>query len=324
MASDHQNVSSEDGDDRSPNSLGAVGGDDQAVSSEQAPVLAVGGKTLIEDGFDVAAHGGGRLEDVEGFMPHRAMTEGFGSVSVALDEALEALPRNCDLEFGEPESVCGNDDRVQVIKTANVPWRMICQLVITRHDDVKSRCTGWFIGPRTVMTAGHCVYSHTAGGWAKSIEVVPGMNGSERPFGAATGTSFRSVSGWTTDKKPDHDYGAIILPDNSLGNTVGHFGFASLTDAELDNLLVNNSGYPGDKPFGTQWFNAGRVTKVTARRLFYMIDTYGGSSGSPVWRASGEKRHAVGIHAYGGCPNKATRITQSVFKNMKKWKDLAS
>lgn len=34
--------------------------------------------------------------------------------------------------------------------------------------------------------------------------------------------------------------------------------------------------YPGDKAFGTQWFSAGTVTQVTARRLSYMVDTFGG------------------------------------------------
>jgi V8-like Glu-specific endopeptidase len=109
-----------------------------------------------------------------------------------------------------------------------------------------------------------------------------------------------------------------------LGNTVGWFGFACLSGSSLRNLLVNNAGYAGDKPFGTLWFNAGRITRVTTRRLYYMIDTYGGHSGSPVWRSRGGRRYGVGVHNYGGCPNKATRITRPVFENMKNWKNLGS
>jgi V8-like Glu-specific endopeptidase len=85
---------------------------------------------------------------------------------------------------------------------------------------------------------------------------------------------------------------------------------------------VNNSGYPGDKPFGTQWFNAGAITQVTNRKIYYMIDTYGGQSGSPVWRFLNGQRHGVGIHAYGGCPNSATRIVKEVFDNMLAWRNL--
>jgi V8-like Glu-specific endopeptidase len=90
----------------------------------------------------------------------------------------------------------------------------------------------------------------------------------------------------------------------------------------LRNLLINNSGYPADKPFGTQWFNAGRISRVTDRKLFYMVDTYGGQSGSAIWRFRNGQRHAVGIHGYGGCPNSAVRIIRPVFDNMLAWKRL--
>lgn len=334
MAGKHEDVCSESTEDQ-PQDEGPLASDDDAgdvdVSSEggeangageDAGAVPPGAEGDVEDGVDVETHAGGTLESVEGFDVARSMTEGFPTMYVEIDEALAALPPNCQLEFEEPESVCGRDDRVRITATSRIPWRMICQLIITRKDGLRSRCTGWFIGPKCVMTAGHCVYSHSAGGWARQIEVIPGMNGGTRPFGSLVGTHFRSVKGWTQNQKSTHDYGCIILPNASLGNRTGWFGFANLTTAALTNLLVNNSGYPGDKPFGTQWFNAGRITRVTARRLYYMIDTFGGQSGSPTWRLKSGKRHAVGVHAYGGCPNKSTRITKPVFDNMKKWKSL--
>lgn len=326
----HASVSSEteqpdgpgDGD-RAPEDQGLH----DSVSSETDEGSGAGGESdgdgdLIEDGQDAAMHGGGQLESVDGFELDHAMTEGFASEEEAITEELEGTPRSCDLEYEEPESVCGRDDRVRIRATTRVPWRLICQLIITRRDNRTSRCTGWFIGPRTVMTAGHCVYSRAAGGWARRIQVIPGMDANRRPYGSQTGTSFRSVTGWTRNASPDYDYGAIILPNNTLGNRVGWFGFASLSTGSLRNLLVNNSGYPGDKPFGTQWYNAGRITRVTSRRLFYMLDTAGGQSGSPTWRYRNGQRHAVGIHAYGGCPNKSTRINSAVFNNMRAWKNL--
>ena len=282
-----------------------------------------GGGPLVEDGFEMPIHGGSTIEMVDGFDEARAMTEGLGAEVVPVDPTLNALPRSCDLEFGgeSPESVCGRDDRVHVKAVTRIPWRYICQLIITLKDGRRSRCTGWFISPRTVMTAGHCVYSHSAGGWAKSIEVIPGMNGALRPFGSAVGRSFYSVKGWTKNRKPNYDYGCIILPKSKpLGKKTGWFGFASLGSSQLKRLLVNNSGYAGDKAFGTQWYNAGRITKISSRKLYYMLDTFGGHSGSPVWRYRSGKRHAVGVHAYGGCPNSSTRINSPVFKNMKSWK----
>lgn len=316
--SQHKMVSSENDDQLSASGHKSVSSEAEAIS-----VGTEAGEELVEDGLDIETHGGGCLEDVPGFDATHAFTEGFESHKSSIAENQDSSP-SCLLEYEQLESVCGRDDRVRITATTRVPWRMICQLFITRNDGRGSICTGWFIGPRTVMTAGHCVYSHSAEGWARSIKVVPGMDGSSRPYGSLVGTSFRSVQGWTRDRSPDYDYGAIILPNNSLGNRVGWFGFAALSDGSLNELLINNSGYPGDKPTGTQWFNSGRITKVTDQRLFYMLDTAGGQSGSITWRLREGKRHAVGIHAYGGCPNKSTRINREVFDNMKMWKNLGS
>jgi glutamyl endopeptidase len=261
----------------------------------------------------------GELEFVPEFDPTNALSEGLQNRFVT--EEFTSLRPAEEAEFTTPESVCGHDDRVHITATAAIPWRWICQLIITMPNGAGFRGTGWFIGPRCVMTAGHCVYSKSNGGWARRIEVIPGMNGAARPYGSSIGTNFRSVTGWTNNEDPNYDYGCIVIP-NPLGNTVGFFGFASLTDASLNNLLSNNSGYAGDKPFGTQWFNAGRVTNVTARKIYYMLDTFGGQSGSPVWRFLNNQRHAIGIHAYGGCPNSATRIIPAVYNNMLAWRNL--
>src|SRR5260370_906766 len=141
---------------------------------------------------------------------------------------LENLPDAGSLAYQLPETVCGSDERTQITATANIPWRWICELIIRYPDGAGARGTGWFIGPHTVMTAGHVVFSKANGGWARQIEVIPGMNGTLRPFGSQIGTSFRSVTGWTQNTNPEYEYGAIILPNNNLGARVGWFGFAVL------------------------------------------------------------------------------------------------
>ena len=60
---------------------------------------------------------------------------------------------------------------------------------------------------------------HEAGGWVRSIEVIPGCNDSSQPFGSYVATAFRSVTGWTNSKNRVHDYGAIILPAASRPGT---------------------------------------------------------------------------------------------------------
>lgn len=280
----------------------------------------------VEDGFDLGTHGGGSIESVEGYQMYDPMVVGLGAAeSTPLPSGWETIPTAARVQYeDERETVCGGvDDRASVSNPGGPPWRMICQLLVTGTNGLRVRGTGWFIGPRTVMTAGHCVHSTKLGGWVETIEVVPGMDGRRRPFGSAVSRSFRSVSGWVENQSAPHDYGCIILPENDrLGDKTGWFGFANLSDDALENLLVNNSGYPGDKAFGTQWFNAGRLTGTTGRQLEYMVDTAQGQSGSPVWRftKTAGKRHVIGIHNYGGCANRSTRITEAVIANMRRWK----
>ncbi|WP_380167773.1 trypsin-like serine peptidase [Jannaschia sp. R86511] len=223
------------------------------------------------------------------------------------------------------ESVLGTDDRVRVEDTAAYPWRVHASLLITAADGSSWVGTGWFIGPRTLVTAGHCVYitgSNVPGrdGWARSIQVMPGRQGSTLPYGSVTSTSFRSVRGWTVDGSEHFDYGAIVLP-TPLGSTVGWFGYGVYSDAQLQDSTVNVSGYPGDKPAGTQWYHANRVSGVNATKVFYTADTMGGQSGSAVYQLRDGARYAVAVHAYGGASaNSGTRINRQVFDNLGRWR----
>jgi glutamyl endopeptidase len=223
------------------------------------------------------------------------------------------------------ETVHGVDDRVKITNTTVFPFRAIASLLITAADGSRWIGTGWFISPRTLVTAGHVVYIKNSGvpgrdGWVRSITVIPGRNGASEPFGRAVSTTFRSVTGWTNNGDEKHDYGAIIIP-TPLGNTVGTFGFGVYSDADLLRVTANISGYPGDKPAGTQWFDARRVASVAPNKVFYDIDTMGGQSGAPVWRVVGSQRIGIAVHAYGGVTaNSGTRITPSVNANLISWK----
>lgn len=220
------------------------------------------------------------------------------------------------------EVVIGTDDRLRIDPASAYPWRAICSLLITARDRSRWIGTGWLVGERTLVTAGHVVYIHSRGGWVRSIEVIPGRNAAERPFGSCTATAFRSVRGWTEDRNRDYDYAAIILPESCpKGREVGWLGFANLDTETLERLTVNLSGYPGDKPPGTQWWHARRLTDVEPRTIVYNIDTAGGQSGAPVWRLRNGQRHAVGIHTNGFVGgNSATRISRPVYENLVRWK----
>jgi V8-like Glu-specific endopeptidase len=271
---------------------------------------------------------GGEAEEIVEDETYTEVAEGDASNPLEVEGMFteEELVQEFGIECCQEmlEIVHGRDDRVRVWNTRPYPWRTICDLEIRTKTGGSGGCTGAFIGPRVVLTAGHCLYLHAHGGWARSIKVIPGRNGSQEPYGSAVGTYFISTKGWVQNRNSNYDYGVIVLPSNKkLGNTVGWMGLASLSFSSLLGLLVNSSGYPGDKPTGTQWWNANRILSVSSRRIYYQIDTAGGQSGSPVWRYRNGKRHIIGIHTTGGAPfNGATRIIKPVFDNLVKWKNL--
>jgi V8-like Glu-specific endopeptidase len=218
------------------------------------------------------------------------------------------------------EVIIGTDDRKRVMNTVGDPWRRICLLRITFPNGQVFRGTGFFVGARSLVTAGHCVYLHSQGGWARKIEVSPGANGTARPYGTAVSTTFRSVRGWVNGKKPECDYGCIVLPAGSFGGrAMGKFGFAAFDGPQLLARAAVLTGYPGDKPMEL-WGMKRRLKTVTAKTLIYDIDTVGGQSGAPVYLKQNGKRYVVGIHNYGNAAgNSATRVTPLVYQRLKNW-----
>lgn len=227
------------------------------------------------------------------------------------------------------ESVIGRDDRTQIVNTATYPWSAHASLLIEMADGSFAIGTGFFIGPHTVVTAGHCVFVQGAAsdprrGWVRSVTVMPGRNGNLLPFGSVKvgAAGIRSVSGWTGNGDPNWDAGALILPSN-LGNQTGTLGFANFSTQTLNSTVANITGYPGDKPNGTQWYHSRALSSVSAQRIHYEVDTFGGQSGSAVYRLLNGQRHAFGIHTNGVFPgvptNSGVRITQPLFDRLKAW-----
>jgi len=137
-----------------------------------------------------------------------------------------------------------------------------------------------------------------------------------------TGEVFHSVVGSTDNVDPQFVYGVFTIPTD-LGDQVGTLGFGVLSQSELLDATCNLSGYPGDKPTGTQWYHHNRIASVTPRKVFYDIDTAGGQSGAAVYRIDNTgNRTAFGIHAYGGAStNSATRISTPAYQNLNNWLD---
>lgn len=222
------------------------------------------------------------------------------------------------------------DERTRIVETNEAPWRMVCALAIDGPWGAFLG-TGWLVGPRTIITAGHCVYdTKQMGGWANKITIAPGQDGDERPYGSFDSTKFSTVDLWVKNQDPDFDISAIHLAE-PVGDRVGWFQVASLTDDQLKDYMLNVSGYPAQPGGGTQqWWAKNRIREVTPRRIFYDVDTSGGQSGAPVYiiEKEGAPPTVVGIHAYGvgGTPqsiplqvNSAPRIIPEVVAQIEAW-----
>jgi V8-like Glu-specific endopeptidase len=232
----------------------------------------------------------------------------------------EALART------QMEAVLGTDERVKITNTTVTPWKQICSLKITTADGKKYIGSGSIISSRLILTAGHCVYIPRTKSYVKSIEVIPGRNGSSKPFRSHVATLFAASKGWKDSQKKEYDFGFVILPPKHGIDSarVGSMGVANTSNANVLGWTVNNSGYPGDRDGGQhQYFNAKKIVQADEKMIYYDLDTYGGQSGSPVWiyDPKSYQRLQIAIHAYGGQKsNSGPRINSAVFKTIQDFK----
>lgn len=279
-------------------------------------------------GHMVETNGAGSLETVAGFdsyrarntglfpqAPGRCRPDGF-SAGLAPGPVPDPAPGLTNDGF-VTESVIGRDERVPVGDTTRLPWRAIARLSITYDNGKRATGTGWFLSPTALGTAAHNVF-HPVHGEARDILVAPAFDGQTAPFNTFRATHTFCEPGWKAggrEPPPELDYGVVVMPDASVGTRLGWFGFAAFDESQLEPLLVNVSGYPGDRLPPTQYFNGGRIAEVRSQFLLYDFDTEEGMSGAPIFALFDTQRIAVGIHINGSNRlNRARRIDRQLFE----------
>ena len=265
--------------------------------------------------------GGGELEPVPGYRAKRAMTAGLFADHAKEDKPV--VPQTGDNSAQETVYFDPGDTRVQVEDTARVPWRAVCHLHIVRESGIEEIGTGWLAGPDLVVTAGHNALRHERAGRASAIRITPGHDGTVRPpFPALQPVSIYIPQRWEESGDSTFDYAFIRLANGSIGAQFGYFGFTSGSDAFFQGVFANLPGYPGDKPYGTLWFDAGRLFQVGQTLLAYHIDTEAGCSGAPLFYKNGDQRLVVGMHTQGDPTpnrqrsNRGLRVAQSFLDDL--------
>ena len=229
-----------------------------------------------------------------------------------------------ELKGPQPATIFPPDDRQKIANTDEYPWSSITKLYITAADDSNWIGSGAIIDEFHVLTAGHNVYLHDNGGWASSVEVVPGMDGTYEPFGSAMVTDMRSYTGWTQDAMEEHDW-AVLTLDTNMGGLTGWLGRQTANPPDpIYTGTLYTAGYPGDLDYGEIMYStSGSGDYADEYNHWFWLDTAPGQSGSPVWTYDGSNRYIVSINAYQyeneAFPNFGTRLNQDKFDQISVW-----
>jgi glutamyl endopeptidase len=180
-------------------------------------------------------------------------------------KAREDFEGQFSFEEALESEVIGPDTRSLVRNTADAPFRYICNLEYDLPGvGRRSMCSGFLIGPRTVLTAGHCLANFDM----TRMRVIPGRNGTLEPL-PATRVNGRAILAPGYRKVSSADYGIIHLAD-PIGSKIGYWAlkcqpnpgdlvgtsvFASgALPLPAGKLQVNLSGYPADMPSDAKSF----------------------------------------------------------------------
>lgn len=216
------------------------------------------------------------------------------------------------IDFELKKIIIGDDER-SISPISTFPYKSICLLEILDKNNESYQGTGFFISPRCVVTAGHCVFFN--GKWAKEIAVLSTIKNKNGSFEKTSSNNFKSVKGWVSDGDINFDYGAVILNDSALYSSIGA-GLKLNNDINENSIVI--SGYPKDKN-KTQWMSNGVVQKRSKYRLYYELDTLEGNSGSPILSNSGINSNVIGIHTQGDNPNYGIRLNQQIIDRIQEW-----
>ena len=236
-----------------------------------------------------------------------AALAGMGTVTLARDGSVSETPASEGMRAILEQEMKGSnpamttdrvvdttDDRVQVTDSSAYPTDVVGWLWTQDQKGNWATCTATLIGPKTVITAAHCVYDHATGGWVQAMTFLPGMTDAETaPFGQFDWANVNILKGFI-DNYDGTNYGSAMPWDlaeielaEEAGTQLGWMGFRVDDGSDFKAEVI---GYPGDKPDGTMWDVKCDIPAANFGDQIYWhtCDTFAGSSGSSMFEDAGK------------------------------------
>jgi hypothetical protein len=205
----------------------------------------------------------------------------------------EALLFGDDLSesVGEIPDLMAAVDRVMKFRSA------VCRLLVTASDGSLWNGTGTLLTGNRVLTNHHVLFPRKQKCSAVSVE----FNHETDAEGQAVGSTVVKGDVATIRSDAADDWGVVtVVPPAGIAAMDLAASVASPVAAERAFILQHPDGDPKRLAFVRN-----RIASVADRRVYYLTDTRGGSSGSPVFDARGK---LIALHRAGGEPQKLTGI----------------